>query len=147
MATWSGYLTDYNATGPTKRIAARIRPILWNWIETAFDFEAPQAERRTAANRFLNGYNAWSLSGWLGQEMLREHVPSLLAKSKSPLLGALQTVCKSDEGLHRQDEWPGNELFAALWLARYSGDLAVLLAECQTPAELGVINGAKGSEI
>ena len=34
----------------------------------------------------------------------------------------------------------------ALWLARHGGDLAVLLAECQTPAELGVINRAKGSE-
>lgn len=115
--TWSEYVTGYNATGPTKRVAARLRPVFLSWIETAFDFERNATQRAPFARRFLVNHNTWGLASWLGKELLQEQLPALLLRTKSDVLTPLQSLLKSKEGLYRQTDYQESELFAALWLS------------------------------
>ncbi len=114
--TWSEYVINYKATGPVKRVTARLRPVFLSWIETAFDFERSAKERAPFARRFLVNHNTWGLGSWLGTENLEEQIPDLLVRTKAPLLKPLQSLLKSKEGFGKSD-YKGDEVFASLWLS------------------------------
>lgn len=70
MHTWSSYLTDYQPTGPTKRIAARLQPVLYQWIGAAFDLGSDAAQRERLLER-LGGAQTYTYYGVRSWSMIR----------------------------------------------------------------------------
>ena len=139
--TWASYLSDYQATGPIKRVQARLRPVLWDWMKNAFDFERPFDERAQLMKRLGRGHIGYWLSNYLGAERLIEEAPALLLASKARLLPTLQETLKTPFNYGRRQEIKGEGITAELWLslatalgARFRKPYSVKPEDWQPPA-------------
>ena len=118
MNAWNSYLTDYQPTGPTLRVTARLWLVLWNWIRDAFDFERDFEQRAKIVRRMGRGAIGYRLSGRQGREQLRENAPILLLDTKAHLLPTIQALlaAQSKQQTRRQEiksEW----VIAELWIS------------------------------
>ena len=115
METWGGYLQDYKPSGPTRRVAQRVRPILWRWVEAALDESRPWAERERMARRLKPHGGYWG-GGAISREQAREQLPALLARVKPPLLPALNAYISSCDERSRNEIWTGEAAIAKFWM-------------------------------
>jgi len=90
------YLGEGEVTAPTRRVAARVRPVLRGWIEGAFDASKPAEERRVLARRVLNMTHPYAMYAWLGENWTLETLPSLLLRAKPSVLDEINRALKSD---------------------------------------------------
>ena len=116
MQAWNGYLTDYQPTGPTKRIAARLRPVLYGWIEAVFDFGSDAAQRERIVARLGGAHSYYGMRNWLDNAQWIVDVPALLLAAKTPLLPVIQSTLKTREDYQVRGQFKGDEVVAELWI-------------------------------
>ncbi|BCM93935.1 hypothetical protein IAD21_05830 [Abditibacteriota bacterium] len=115
-ATFGSYLSTYGQTGPMKRVADRLRPGIWGWTYAAFDFGSSTEERSRNARRLMGSNGWWGFAHWLGTERLIVELPSLLMRSKAPLLEQAQSQLGAEQGLYNIASPNGDGWVARLWL-------------------------------
>lgn len=117
-AMMGNYLSDYNATGPMRRIGERLRPIFWSWLREAFDTQNPPEIRRKSAKRLFGDNGWWVMVQWLGTEQMKAELLPVLLQAKPSLLSAINKRIGSQENLYHIEE-EGEEvitLLARIWV-------------------------------
>lgn len=117
IATWSGYLSECETTGPIRRVNARLRPVLWDWVRAAFDFGRDQNERECMARRLMTRHLHYQFVNWIEGEVLLEQLPALLLRVKPNLLKFIQWGVKGHDGFDDPANRRGDQNLAALWIS------------------------------
>ena len=115
MEKWGDYLHDYKATGPTRRVAERVRPLLWSWIEVTFDASRDLVERERMVRRLEPHGGYWGGNA-IREQRVREQLPALLLRAKAPLLPALEHYIKSCDERSRNEILTGEAAIAKYWM-------------------------------
>ena len=118
FGTWNSYLNADKPTGPIERVNAQLQPVLWRWLQGAFDPKRDLDERLLLVRRLnMGGGVAYQLRGWIGRERLLGEVPALLLQSKAPLLPVLKAALARQADYTQKYRAQGEEIVAEFWLS------------------------------
>ncbi len=109
-ATWNGYLSDYKPTGPVKRVNERLWPLVWEWLEAAFDESRAMSEREKMVRRVSTEWGVY-----LDKERTETRLPALLLRAQETLRPAIIAWIESGLPSYGRRALTGEERLANLW--------------------------------